>query len=83
MKKPQPIHMRVYALLASGKRLDYRTAGKRLGISMRQYQRAISYLRAEGHPIDTDLARRYSTGRDGRPSEYTYAIHQLIARKRR
>lgn len=78
MKQKKHISMRVYALLATGKRWNYVSAGKRIGITMLQYQRAIGLLRRQGFAIDTDL-RLTRVGDTAR----MVATHQLIARQAR
>lgn len=65
---------RVLEILQRGQRTSCDIAKKRLGLTVRQYQRAIAALRDRGFPIDSDLTAvtRKGTGR------VWIATHQLV-----
>lgn len=78
MATKQGIADRVAAILQKGQRVNMVTAQARLGLSMRQYQRAIALLRDRGHVIDTDIAPKIITTSVGSKRRCWIATHQLL-----
>lgn len=71
---------RVLAILKKGTRTSYMSGSiRKLGLSMRQYQRAIDVLRNRGLLIDSDLTAKTIETKSGKRRAWI-ATHQLVTR---